>query len=407
MPQGGARNGAGRNPLKPELKKKDYKIYLNNDQYSDIIRYGEGNSFSAKVMDLLTSEMDRRKAKRYNYKFIDLFAGIGGFHIALEKYGNECVFASEIDEHCKIVYEKNFKMTPAGDITKISEKEIPDFDILTAGFPCQPFSYAGKLEGFEDKTRGTLFFDILRIIKEKKPKMFLLENVKGLKSHQKGKTLNTIISCLEEAGYTVYWDILNSHDFGVPQKRERWYCVGFDKNVLFSFPKGTNNKTTLRDIVDIELDDPKLRLSDFELERIRHHFESNEIRVPHDNSKYDPNTKKGKYGVYSFMKPDKTLRFHIGDKAKTQIQEAYYCSLDSVAPAIIVAREPKLWDLGRRLSVDECRRLQGFPDDFILDESDARAKKQLGNSIAVPVVEAIAKEMLDTYTKYLENHTDN
>ena len=402
MPQGGAREGAGRNPLAPELKKKDYKIYLNDDQYADIIRYGEGNSFSTKVLELLTAELDQRKAKRYHYKFIDLFAGVGGFHLALEKYGNECVFASEIEPHCQKVYEKNFGMIPAGDITKISAKDIPDFDILTAGFPCQPFSYAVRLEGFEDKTRGTLFFDILRILKEKKPKMFLLENVKGLKSHQKGETLNTIISCLEEAGYTVYWDILNSHDFGVPQKRERWYCVGFDKKIPFTFPKGTNNKTTLRDIVDVELDDPKLKLSDFELERIRHHFASDEIRVQHDNSKYDPNTKKGKYGVYSFLKPDKTLRFHIGDAAKTQIQEAYYCSLDSVAPAIIVAREPKLWDLERRLSVDECRRLQGFPENFILDESEIQAKRQMGNSIALPVVEAIAKSMLEAYTLWIE-----
>mgnify|MGYP000336834485 CR=1 FL=1 len=152
-------------------------------------------------------------------------------------------------------------------------------------------------------------------------------------------------------------------------------------------------------IVDVNLDDPKLKLSDFEMSRIRHHFESDEIRVQHDNSKYDPNTKKGKYGVYSYLKPDKTLRFHIGDPAKTQIQEAYYCSLDSVAPAIIVAREPKLWDIGRRLSVDECRKLQGFPDGFIMDQSEIQAKKQMGNSVAVPVIEAIAKAMLEAYEK--------
>lgn len=398
MPHGGARTGAGRTPLAPGQKKKDYKIYLNNEQFEIINNYGQGKSFSEKVMNLVNTEVKRRKCKKYNYRFIDLFAGVGGFHLAFEKWGNKCVFASEIEPHCQIVYEKNFGMKPAGDITKIDAADIPDFDILCAGFPCQPFSYAGRLEGFEDKTRGTLFFDILRILKEKKPKMFLLENVKGLKSHKKGETLNTIISCLEEVGYTVYWTVLNSHDFGVPQKRERWYCVGFDKDIPFAFPKGDNNKTTLRDIVDIDLDDPKLRLSDFEMDRIKHHFESPEERVQHDNSKYAPNTKKGKYGVYSYLKPDNTLRFHIGDAAKTQIQEAYYCSLDSVAPAIIVAREPKLWDLGRRLSVDECRKLQGFPDDFILDESEIQAKKQMGNSIAVPVVEAIAKSMLEAYS---------
>ena len=399
MPQGGARVGAGRTPLAPSRKKKDYKIYLNTDVYEDINTYGKGNSFSTKVVDLVTAEIDNRKPHNYHYRFIDLFAGVGGFHLAFEKYGNECVFASEIEPHCQKVYEKNYGMLPAGDITKISTDEIPDFDILCAGFPCQPFSYAGKLEGFEDKTRGTLFFDILRIIKAKRPKMFLLENVKGLKSHQKGKTMNIIINSLEDAGYTVYWKVLDSHEFGVPQKRERWYCVGFDKNIDFNFPKGTNNTTTLRDIVDVNLDDPKLKLSDFEMSRIRHHFESDEIRVQHDNSKYDPNTKKGKYGVYSYLKPDKTLRFHIGDPAKTQIQEAYYCSLDSVAPAIIVAREPKLWDIGRRLSVDECRKLQGFPDGFIMDQSEIKAKKQMGNSVAVPVIEAIAKAMLEAYEK--------
>lgn len=400
MPQGGARVGAGRTPLAPEKKKKDYKIYLNEEQYENINNYGQGDTFSARVLNLVNKELERRKVRTYNYKFIDLFAGVGGFHLAFEKWGNECVFASEIEPHCQKVYEKNFGMKPSGDITKIEASDIPDFDILCAGFPCQPFSYAGRLEGFEDKVRGTLFFDILRILKEKKPKMFLLENVKGLKSHRKGETLETIITCLEKAGYTVYWKVLDSHDFGVPQKRERWYCVGFDKNVPFSFPKGENNKTTLRDIVDVELDDPKLKLSDFETERIKHHFASSDIRVKHDNSKYAPNTKKGKYGVYSYLKPDNTLRFHIGDVAKTQIQEAYYCSLDSVAPAIIVAREPKLWDLGRRLSVDECRKLQGFPDDFILDNSEIQAKRQMGNSIAVPVVEVIAKAMLDAYSSF-------
>lgn len=397
MAQGGARVGAGRAVLAPEQKKRDYKIYLNNEEYGDVNQYGEGSSFSAKVCSLIDFAIGIRRARTYDYRFADLFAGVGGFHLAFGKWGNKCVFASEIDTHCQDVYERNFGMRPAGDITQIDAADMPEFDILCAGFPCQPFSYAGKLEGFEDKTRGTLFFEIVRILNAKHPKMFLLENVKGLKSHQKGETLDTIINCLKESGYTVYWDILNSHDFGVPQKRERWYCVGFDKDIPFKFPKGTNNKTVLRDIIDPHLDDPKLRLSDFEIERIQEHFASSDVRVKHDNSKYDPDTKKGKYGVYSFLKPDGTLRFHIGDAAKTQIQEAYYCSLDSVAPAIIVAREPKLWDLERRLSVDECRKLQGFPPDFIMDESEIRAKRQMGNSVAVPVVEAIAKAMLEAY----------
>lgn len=332
-------------------------------------------------------------------KFIDLFAGIGGFRIALENHGQTCVFTSEIDKFCQEVYKHNFGVLPSGDITKIEATDIPDFDILAAGFPCQPFSYAGKQEGFNDQTRGTLFFDIVRILEEKKPEMFILENVKGLKSHEKGKTLNTILRTLKELGYTVYWAILNSHDFGVPQIRERWYCVGFKKKIYFEFPTGTNSGTVLRDIIDSNNDDESLRLTDFELERIKHHFESDEIRVQHDNSKYAPNTKKGKYGVYSFQKPDGTLRFHIGDRAKTQIQEAYYCCLDSVAPAIIANREPKLWDIKRRMSVDECRKLQGFPDWFDFNVSNLQAKKQLGNSIAVPVVDAIVANMLEFYKK--------
>lgn len=345
-------------------------------------------------------------------KFIDLFAGIGGFRIAFENHGQKCVFTSEIDKYCQQVYEHNFGIIPAGDITKIEAKDIPDFDILAAGFPCQPFSYAGKLKGFNDETRGTLFFDIVRILKEKQPEMFLLENVKGLKSHEKGKTLDTILKTLKELGYTVYWTILNSHDFGIPQVRERWYCVGFKKKIQFEFPAGTNSNTVLRDIMDLNNSDKTLRLTDSEIERIRHHFANAAPgdRIQHDNSKYAPNTKKGKYGVYSFQKKDGTLRFHIGDRAKTQIQELYYCCLDSVAPAIIANREPKLWDLKRRLSVDECRKLQGFPDWFDFNVSNLQAKKQLGNSVAVPVVDAIVEKMLEYYEKSIplnENSLNN
>ncbi|WP_363550351.1 DNA cytosine methyltransferase [Caldifermentibacillus hisashii] len=338
------------------------------------------------------------------YKFIDLFAGIGGFRVAFENiktHKMECVFSSEIDKFACQVYEHNFGEYPSGDITKIDAKDIPDFDILAAGFPCQPFSYSGRLEGFEDKVRGTLFFDIVRILKEKKPKMFLLENVKGLKSHRKGETLKTIEEMLEKLGYTIYWDILDSYDFGVPQYRQRWFCVGFKNEIQFEFPKGLKGGAVLRDIVDINNNDESLKLSKFESDRIDFHFEqmkvSDEERIQHDSSKYAPNTKKGKFGVFSYLKPDKTLRFHIGDKAKTQIQEAYYSSLDSVSASIIATREPKLWDLKRRLSVDECRKLQGFPEWFEFNVSDAQAKKQLGNAVTVPVVQAIIEQMIYYY----------
>lgn len=342
------------------------------------------------------------------FKFIDLFAGIGGFRIAGEENGMSCVFSSEIDESAREVYKTNFGHLPSGDITKINAKDIPDFDVLFAGFPCQPFSYAGQKKGFADETRGTLFFDIVRILKEKQPKMFLLENVKGLKSHDKGRTLKTIERKLKELGYHINWKILNSMIYGgVPQSRDRWYCVGFKDNINFQFPKPLDTKPTLRDIIDeSENNNPRLRLTDFELKRIDYHFSkcpvnaTTQIRVKHDNSKYSPNTKKGKYGIYSYLKKDKNLRFHIGDKAKTQIQEAHYCNLDSYAPSIIATRAPKLWDLRRNLSVRECARLQGFPENFKFSNSATQSKKQLGNAITVPVVKRIVKCMKDAYQKH-------
>ncbi len=357
------------------------------------------------IEDIVEYVPERKKMKNSNrLKFIDLFAGIGGFRLAGEENDMECVFSSEIDKFACEVYKHNFGEMPQGDITKIPANEIPDFDVLFAGFPCQPFSYAGNLQGFEDEIRGTLFFDIIRILKEKQPKMFLLENVKGLKSHEKGKTLKTILEHLDQLGYHLHWTVLNSLHFGVPQSRERWYCVGFKKDVAFEFPTPTNEKVPLRDIIDWnDNNNPSLKLSEFEMNRIRHHFNvcplesSDQIRVEHDNSKYAPNTKKGKYGVFSYLKPDKSLRFHVGDFAKTQIQEAYYCNLDSYAPSIIAARAPKLWDLERHLSDRECARLQGFPEEFKLANSSVQAKKQLGNSITVTVISKIIKNMLQAY----------
>ncbi len=331
---------------------------------------------------------------------IDLFCGIGGFRTAMERQGIDCVFSSDIDSFAQKTYQANFGDLPFGDITKIAAEEIPPFDILTAGFPCQPFSYSGLNKGFEDKTRGTLFYDILRILEYHKPKMFFLENVKGLKSHENGKTLNTIVTSLETLGYKVSWQVLNSYDFGLPQYRERWYCVGFLNNeVDFKFPKPPKNKTSLEDIIDIDCNsNEKLKLSDFELKRIDYHFSvADGDRIQHDSSIYGPNTKKGKHGVYSYQKPDGSLRFHVGDFAKTQIQEAFYTCVNTYAPTIIAGRTPKLWDLRRKLSVLEATRLQGFPDSFKFPVSDAQAYKQLGNSVSVPVIEAILKEIVTAH----------
>ncbi len=338
-------------------------------------------------------------AKKKKYKGIDLFCGIGGFRLAMEENNIQCVFSSDIDLFAQETYKANFHETPAGDITKVNLDDIPPFDILTAGFPCQPFSYAGLGEGFEDQTRGTLFFDICRIVAHHHPKMIFLENVKGLVSHKDGKTLATILKNLKDLGYYPHWKVLNSLNFGLPQKRERWYCVAFDKPIKFVFPKPIGGQPILRDIINIEDYTPKLRIPKFELDRIKYHFEhsQNTERVQHDNSKYAPNTKKGKYGVFSYQKPDGSLRFHVGDVAKTQIQEAFYACLDTYAPTIIAGRTPKLWDIQRKLSVLESKRLQGFPDDFIMPVSDAQAYKQLGNSVSVPIIKLIMKQMIDSY----------
>lgn len=334
--------------------------------------------------------------KNPKFTFIDLFAGIGGFRLAAQKVKGKCVFSSEWDKFAQLSYEYNFGEVPFGDITKIDADIIPKHDMLFAGFPCQPFSYSGRNEGFKDKTRGTLFFDILRILEKRRPKMFLLENVKGLKSHNQGKTLKIIIDSLTSLGYDLHWKILKSTDFGLPQKRERWYCVGSLEKIDFEFPRKTKTDSTLRDIIQQEVDAESLKLTDFEMNRINFHFNNvsdERPRVEHDSSKYKPNTKKGRHGIYSFQKEDGSLRFHVGDRAKTQIQEAFYCTLDSYAPTIIANRVPKLWDIGRKLSVIEAQRLQGFPDDFEFPVSNNQAYKQLGNSISVPVVELIIKEM--------------
>ena len=234
--------------------------------------------------------------------------------------------------------------------------------------------------------------------------MVFLENVKGLKSHDNGKTLQTVLDTLKKLGYYPHWTILSSLDYGLPQKRERWYCVAFRTEVDFEWPKPVKGHPVLRDIINMNDRNPSLAIPKFELDRIDYHFANAKPgdRIQHDNSKYKPNTKKGKYGVFSFQKADGSLRFHVGDPAKTQIQEAFYSCLDTYASTIIANRTPKLWDIRRKLSVLESKRLQGFPDDFVFPVSDAQAYKQLGNSVSVPIIVAIMNNMIKTYEKTLE-----
>ena len=179
-----------------------------------------------------------------NLKFIDLFAGVGGFHFALRNLGNKCVFSSEINSSAQKVYQRNYGVLPHDDIKSIDPSEIPGFDILTAGFPCQTFSLCGKQDGFKDESRGTLFFDIAEILRLKRPQMLFLENVKGIVTHDKGNTIKTITGVLKELGYTIYTTVLNTYDFGLPQNRERWYCVGFLNPIAFEFPVGNRRGST-------------------------------------------------------------------------------------------------------------------------------------------------------------------
>ncbi len=261
---GGNREGAGRVPLQENCKKQGYKIYITEEVKEDINKYGIGKSFSTKVNELIQQEITKRKkiVLPNKIKFIDLFSGMGGLRLGFEQafqergYETECVLTSEIKEHAIKVLNKNFKHKKlVGDITQVSNEDIEQFDILLGGFPCQAFSTAGKRNGFLD-TRGTLFFEIERILKAKKPYGFILENVEGLITHDKesknddvGRTLNTIITSLEQIGYKVTWELLDSQYFGVAQARKRIFIVGtLNKNVkLENF---TTKKSVFTDIME-------------------------------------------------------------------------------------------------------------------------------------------------------------
>ena len=306
------------------------------------------------------------------FKVIDLFAGIGGIRLGVEQaFGSiDCVFTSEIDKYAVTTYKANFKDANIfGDIKQINENDIPDHDILLAGFPCQPFSQAGLKKGFTD-TRGTLFFDIERILLAKQPKAFLLENVKQLKGHDKGRTFQTIIDHLNKAGYKVFYEILKARDFGLPQNRERIYIVGFlDHSINFEFPKPMNISTRVGDILD-DIVDEKYTISDKLWAGHKRRKELNKL-----------NGKGFGYGLFN------------KDSAYTNTISARYYKDGS---EILIEQEGKN---PRKLTPREAARLQGFPEEYIIPVSDAQAYKQFGNSVAVPVVKAIAMEMKKVLNK--------
>lgn len=309
-----------------------------------------------------------------NYKFIDLFAGLGGFRLALESLGAKCVYSNEWDPHAQKVYADNFGHIPEGDITKVDEKTIPNHDILCAGFPCQAFSISGKQRGFED-SRGTLFFDVARIVKEKKPKIVFMENVKNFATHDGGKTLSVVKSTMEELGYTFYQKVLNSVTYGMPQKRERIYMICFRNDLdinTFKFPKPFKltryvNDFLLKDETIVEslyIDRPDTYYNDTEDNK----YSDKPIRLGIVN--------KGGQGerIYSTKGIAITLSAHGGGAfAKTG--------------GYLVNGRP------RKLHPRECARLMGFPDSYKISSSFNQAYKQFGNSVVIDVLQYIAIEI--------------
>lgn len=326
---------------------------------------------------------------RKNIKFIDLFAGIGGFRYSFDKLGCKCVFSSEINEACQRVYEMNFGDKPFGDITKVDVDIIPDFDILCAGFPCQPFSICGKKRGFED-TRGTLFFEICKIIQKKNPSVIFLENVKHLTHHDGGKTFSVIISSLENLGYNVAYKILNSKDFGVAQSRERIIIIATRKGV-FDFGKLKKcNPVYIKDILDRDnykdfeyLEKKEYTLIDKSLVQIQ---ESGLIFVGYRNKSI---WKKG-------------VREHTEHLSRVHRQPNRIYSIEGVHPTIPSQETSgRFWiydeknDIVRKLTLNECYKLMGFPDNFKRDTNKSNAYKQIGNSVVIPMICEIAKSIIE------------
>ncbi len=303
-------------------------------------------------------------------RFIDLFCGIGGFHLAAEQVCQErglqssCVFASDIDPDAQNAYEANFGMRPVGDITQVTAQNIPDHDVLFAGFPCQPFSICGDRKGFDD-TRGTLFFDVARILKEKQPAAFVLENVKLLRGHDKGRTLAVIMQTLHDLGYQAEWRVLNALDFGVPQRRERILIVGFREPHPFVWPVGGVAMKPLSEILEKDEDVPPFYWASDKIRQARVVRRMgkkvwDEPTIWHEN-------KGGNISAYP-----------------------YSCAMRAGASYNYL-----LVNGVRRLTEREMLRLQGFPDTFKVVGGYGAARKQAGNSVAVPCIAAVVRSVID------------
>ena len=346
------------------------------------------NANSEDIIEIMNTPFPPMKNPKF--KFIDLFAGIGGFRIAMQNLGGKCVYTSEWDKEAQRTYKANFGETPFGDITQEETKSyIPDgFDVLCAGFPCQAFSIAGKRGGFED-TRGTLFFDVAEIIKRKQPKAVFLENVKGLRNHNGGKTLATILNVLRnDLGYFVPEpQIMNAKDFGVPQNRERIFIVGFHRSTGitdFEYPKPSGKKVTFADVKEKTVVPTKYYLSTQYLQTLENH------KARHES--------KGNGFGYNIVADDEiTNAIVVGGMGKER-NLVVDNRITDFTPTTKIKGEVNRRGI-RKMTPREWARLQGFPDNFIIPVADASAYKQFGNSVAVPAIRATANEILKRLKK--------
>lgn len=346
----------------------------------------KSNSYVENFSSIIDTAIPFPSQENTTFTFIDLFAGIGGMRIPFQNLGGKCVFSSEIDDYAKKTYSINFGDIPAGDITKIDAKNIPNHDILVGGFPCQAFSIAGKRGGFQD-TRGTLFFDIARIIKEKQPKAFFLENVKGLTNHKGGKTLATILNVLRnDLGYIVPTPkIINAKDFGVPQNRERIFIVGFRADLKikeddFKYPNPINKKTCIKDILEKEVVSSKYYLSTKYLECLENHKKRNKAKG--NGFGYEIKDVEGISNTLVVGGMGRERNLIIDNRLK------------DFTPVTHIQGEVNRQGV-RKLTPREWARLQGFPDSFKIEVSDVRAYKQFGNSVAIPAIQATAEKIIE------------
>lgn len=395
--RGGNRLGAGRKVIPESEKKKRKNLYLTEELYTKIMDTDieNCNNFSQKCMALIELAVENLNNSNQEYSvkmndilmlreskatysttnnnfekqnsgnkltFIDLFAGIGGIRTGFEDEYTKCVFSSEWDKYAAQTYEANYGEKPHGDITKINENDIPDHDVLLAGFPCQPFSNIGKREGFAHETQGTLFFDVLRILKKKQPKMFLLENVKGLLTNDNGNTFRVVLDSLKSLGYSVFYEVMDAQNFGLPQRRERIVIVGFhpDLNINdFSFPKGEpNNKVPINSILE--------------------HKPTGYSISKHLQESYLFKKDDGKPQIVDF---DSTIQVNT--------LVASYHKIQRLTGTFVKDGETGI----RLFSELELKRLMGFPDNFKIPVSRTQMYRQFGNSVAVPMIKAVAEAM--------------